>query len=505
MNKETIKIWLKSNENKLLVLLMLFTIIMGLYYFFKLGNQPIWWDEGDYLAIAKVWAIGMSQPEWWSHFTGMRPLLMPVVWFLFMKIGLGELAMRFFSILVPSILTVYLVYAVGRDLYNKKVGLIAGFIMSSYWVFLFYSFRLLTDIPALFLGMLTIYFFWSVYIKRKKNYGLYLAVVFGVLAFTARFPLALVLAFCFLYLLFIKKKEFFKDKTIWKALAFLVLCLLPYIIYFIYSNFYLFQFYSGEASIAAKIMPAFSIFQMFPMLFEIVFFILLLFGLIFFFRFILNLDLFFYQKDEKFNSDFFILLWIIVHLMFYVFLIRAANDRWLLMLMPALFYVISRGLVEMYGFAKKYSNYFAVFLIFTLLLAGGYFQLNHANQLINIKKDTYKEVMLAGLWLKENTPIDAKIMTASIVQNQYYSERQTYSFYVNGTYTDKKLVEEKIQNLKPDYFIVSIFEPAFTPEWVYSYPQENNLTAVQAYTSTKEYEKIYNVPEGTPLLIIYKF
>ena len=112
---------------------------LKLYYFFKLGNQPIWWDEGDYLSIPRVWQVALPEkPEWWGHFTGIRPLLLPVIWFLIMEIGLGEATMRFFTILIPSIITVYLVYAVGRDLYNKKIGLISAFIMSVYWVHFFY-------------------------------------------------------------------------------------------------------------------------------------------------------------------------------------------------------------------------------------------------------------------------------------------------------------------------------------------------------------------------------
>ena len=78
--KKALKTWIRQKENLALVLIVACTIIVRLYYFFKLGNQPIWWDEGDYLSIAKIWATGMSTPEWWSHFTGIRPLLLPLIW-----------------------------------------------------------------------------------------------------------------------------------------------------------------------------------------------------------------------------------------------------------------------------------------------------------------------------------------------------------------------------------------------------------------------------------------
>ena len=509
MDKERIKEWLRPWENKLLILLMILTIAIRLYYFIRLGNQPIWWDEGDYLAISKVWALNMQKPEWWGHFTGMRPLLIPMIWFLFMKAGLGELTMRFFTLLIPSVLTVYVVYAVGRDLYNKKTGLIAGFLMSIYWVHIFYTFRLLTDIPSLFFGMLTIYFFYSLYIKRGKKYGLYLAVFAGVLAFATRFPLALVLFTCYLYIFFTRKFKMFKDKTIWISIILLILLLSPYLIYFISTNFFLFEFYFGSEAVSITNTFTYAINQVFihllPQLLHSLFLILFIFGLITFISLFLNFDIFWKQKDKRFNADIFVLLLLIIHLIFYIFIIRDANDRWLFMVMPPIFYITSKGIVYIYKYIKKYSKTFSIILLVGLLIFGSYQQLNHANRLIELKKGTYKEVMLAGIWLKENTLQDAKIMTASIVQNQYYSERQSYDFYVNGTYNDKNLVEEKIQQIKPDYFIVSIFETTFTPQWVYTYPEEKKLTPIKAFISTKEQQQISGIPEGSTLLVIYKF
>jgi len=504
MNKEKIKEWLKSNENKLLILLIVFTVVIRLYYFFKLGNQPIWWDEADYMAISKVWALNMPQPEWWQHFTGSRPLLMSFIWYFFMKLNLGELSMRFFTLLLPSIFSVYLVYAIGRDLYNKKIGLISGLIMSVYWVQLFYSFRLLTDIPALFLGLLTIYFF-LLYFKKNRKYAIYLSVLFGVLAFSARFPLALVLISCFLFLLFVKKASFFKSKTIWKSLGFLFICLLPYIIYFMYSNFYVFQFYQGESTINTKILPFIGLFGMFPMFFKIFFLILLILGSLTFFNFISNLDLFWKQRDEKLNSDFFVLLWIIIHLLFYVLLSKTANDRWLLMLMPALFFVVAKGILIVYIFLKKYNKIFSIIIVFAILILGSYQQLSHANSLINIKKQTYEELKLSGEWLKENTPKDAKIISASTLQTQYYSERDTYGIISPGGGSEEYLFDQKVSETNPDYMIISLFELTYSPDWSFVYPQKHNMTLSMIYTMDEQKAAMYGTQVGTPILAIYKF
>ncbi|MDP1728803.1 MAG: glycosyltransferase family 39 protein [archaeon] len=526
MDKEAVKKWFSDRDNQLLFLLMAFTIVYRLFYFFKLGTQPIWWDEGDYLAIAKVWAFNQPTPEWMSHFTGLRPLIIPIILALMFKIGLTELVLRFFTLLLPSIITVYLVYAVGRDMYSKKVGLIAGLMMSVYWVFTFYTYRLLTDIPSVFFGILCLYYFWSVYIKQNKNYGLYLSVLFGVLAFSTRFPLALVLVSIAVYLFFIRKFSLLKDKAIWKAIVIGIFALSPYIIYFISTKFYLFKFYFGANAVSVHQAIQWNII---PMIFSFldpvtqdpsaplyyhIFGLVFILGILSLFNLILGFDIFLKQRDKKYNADFFLFLFLFIHLIFYIAIFRAANDRWLLMLMPPIFILSGKGLVWFYNLLKGYSKEIAIAVVLLLLFAGVYQNFNHANNLIEQKKTSYGEIKLAGEWLKQNTPTDVKIITASIVQNQYYSERDSYSIGVNGSGIEKcwdkmgmlstepycqeeteKRFNERVKEIKPDYFIISVFEPYFTPQWAYTYPQRYNLTLIQGYSDA----------QGQPILILYKF
>ena len=109
------------SENILIVVVMVFAILVRLYFFIKVGEQPIWWDEGDYLALPKIWALDMPRPDWYAHFIGLRPLLYPFVLLSFFKIGLGEMSIRFFTLLLPSIGVVYLTYRLGTSMYNKIV------------------------------------------------------------------------------------------------------------------------------------------------------------------------------------------------------------------------------------------------------------------------------------------------------------------------------------------------------------------------------------------------
>jgi len=516
--KDKLKSWLKNKENIFLLLLISFAIIYRLYYFLKLGQQPIWWDEGDYLAVSKVWATGMSTPEWWGHFTGMRPLLLPLVWTLFFKLGLGELGVRFFTLLLPSILAIYFVYAVGREIYDKRIGLIAAFMLSVYWTFTFYTYRLLTDIPATLFGLISIYFFYKGYIKENKQSGLYLCFLFGILAFSTRFPLALILMTCMIFLLFIKKLSLFKEKSFWKGVLVFLLIASPFIVYVALNKFYFIWFYfiNGLGGLIATGQPfGFYIFGLSISLLEVTWAIAFFLGSLTFYKLFVGFDIFWKQEDKSINSDFFIALWIILQFIFYVFVFRSANDRWIIMLTIPMFFVASKGISYIYDIAKKYSAIISAVILIAFLAIGAYQHIQHASLLIEQKKESYREIQLAGEWLKENSPEDAKIITASIVQNQYYSERDSYDFYTNDSIwkscidfygnlntnescqqeTEKAFIENKLNRINPNYMIVSIFEPVFTPQWAYSYPERHNMTAVQAYFDNK----------NQPLLVIYKF
>ena len=518
--KEKTRLFLEDNQNKLLILLMAFASLVRLYYFFKVGEQPIWWDEGDYLAVAKGLAYGWQGQEWWSHFSGIRPMLMPIIWATFFLINSSELVIRLFSLLIPSIISVYLVYAIGRDLYNKKVGLISGLMLSVYWVHIFYTFRLLTDIPAMFFGLLSIYFFWCRYITKKEDKGLYYATFFGVLGFATRFPLALVPISYPLYLFTTKRFNLIKDKIFWKSIFIGLITLVTYfgITSMFGSNiFNAFKMYFGPTAVSLKtpiLTAAKDIFFMFPSLFEWLWFIFLLLGILTFIDIIFGFDLFLKQKEEKLNSQFFVILWIFITLFFYIIIIRGANDRWLLMLMPVLFFISSKGILLVYNNLKKYSNELSILILILLLFGGLYQQIIHTNALIDIKKNSYKEEQLAGLWIKNNFNNKEKprIITASVVQLAYYSEGYTYDFYTNQTpkecrdiygslnlskYCQEKTEEEfnkKIEKIKPDFLIVHVFEPIFTPQWAYNYPQKYNLTPVQGYLND----------QNQPMLVIYK-
>lgn len=524
--KEKLKQWLTSKHNLVLGSMFLIVILVYIYNFFKLGNQPTWWDEGDYLAMAKIWAFNMSVPEWWGNLSLMRPPIIPFLWSLMFKFGLGELFVRFLTELVPALVSIIFVYKLGKSMFNKNVGLVAAGALSFNWVFMFYSFRLLTDSPALMFATLSLYFFWEGYEKNylneKKENVLYLclAVILGILAFMTRYAVGTVIFSIALYLIITRNLGVFKNKNMWWAVLAGILTLAPLFIYYYlqFGNIFpALEFYQGADSGAASRGFAYDVlylkipnfFGSFGVIFFTIGFVLLL-------EFLLYFDLILKQKEHKNNNLLFCFIGIIVPISYFIFGIRGIDERYLVSVSPLMFVTLGYAVDFLSDkissiLKSKYIHIGLVFLITLILMIQQY---GMATNFINRAYGSYGPIQEAGLWLKENTPADSKILTASTVQILYYSERETYTlwgnnsiyskcFDVNGVMTNngtcitgtERMFNEKLAQIDPDYLIVHSYEPVFTPQWAYDYPIRHNLTFVKAFGNNN----------NQPTLIIYKF
>jgi len=131
------------------------------------------------------------------------------------------------------------------------------------------------------------------------------------------------------------------------------------------------------------------------------------------------------------------------------------EERYLLPLVPALCLFAS---LPLFLFKKSLGENFDYFLVIALLFFG-YFQISYAEQMITPKAESYLPVKEMSLWLKENTPETATVLTKSKPQVCYYAERT-----VNPI--PDTLEEFEQSALENDYTLISVFEPH--PEYAYS-------------------------------------
>ena len=100
---EKIKEWLKNKDNLILILVISVAIIIRLYYFFLTLNQPLWWDEADYMMMSKSIASDIEY-----KFDPVRPVLFSIINGVVFKItGYNEFFPRLLLLIMSILVVVY--------------------------------------------------------------------------------------------------------------------------------------------------------------------------------------------------------------------------------------------------------------------------------------------------------------------------------------------------------------------------------------------------------------
>jgi len=503
--KKKIIDWLKDPYNKIFLAIFIFAIAIRLYFFFITKSQPVWWDASDYLTQAKYFA---GKLDFNIFFNPRRPFFLALLWGILFRLGFGEISARFTE-LIFSIFAIPAIYLIGKMMFNKKIALISAFLLSIFWQHLFFSFRLMTEIPAMTFFLFSVYFFWKGYVKKNNKILIWFGVFLG-LAFLTRAGTLVMFAIFPLYLLVTERLKFLKNKHLWYS---------GLIILLIMSSFFVFIYFkqggnpitpflgltaeSTEigASRFGDIMGIKGIFEytsFFPVYFGKTLLILFLISLsLFLFNLIINLDLIFKNKLGKLNRNFFILVWALVPFIYHTIFMGHMEPRYILMAFPPFFLILSGGILTISDFLKKYYKYLGILIIIVILALGAHYQLNHADELIKIKSTSYLEIKQSGEWMKENSNPEDIIVSSSRFQIAYYSERKTYPFHLGSELgflrANESDFDKFVQEYKPKYLMISVFENH--DEWVFSYPEKHKdiWMPVQVYGKREQ-----------PVVIIYK-
>ncbi|MBU1203789.1 MAG: glycosyltransferase family 39 protein [Nanoarchaeota archaeon] len=492
-NKKNLVIeWIKDPYNLGLVLIVLFAVLLRLYLN-DLG-QPLWWDEAEYMLQAKHLAFGTPNSGW----NIVRPVLFPMICSFFYRIGFGESFFRFFIIGFSS-LGIVVTYLIGKRLFNAKTGIIAGFLVSVFYLDLFMSGRLLIDMPSLSLGMLGVFLFWNGYIERMgSKWLIWSGIVLGV-GIMFRYTIGLFVILILAYLIVTEKLGFLKNKRLWiTALAGFVV-MLPYFIWSTlkYGNPVHRMWVSlpgveysggnqglGQFLMYLKVLPG-----QLGTVFLVVFIIALA---LFLFKLIIGFDLFLKGKEKVLNRQFFLFLWVLIPLMYFGFSFWIFEPRYVLYSFPPIFLFGAGFLSGLSDKVKANQKIIVVLIVVILIVFSGYSQFKMGKSLIDSKKDSYLELKQVGLWLKENTEKDVIVLNNGVPQNTYYSERETSTV---GTDYEEEFLDE-MRERKPDYLVLSIWERS--QPWLYSYPQNHPEMLKPVMVFGREGEQM-------PRAVIYKF
>ena len=472
--QEKIIKWLKNPYNAAFAGILVFALIIRLYYFFLTKDQTVWWDAAEYMNMAKAWAFGLEY-----EFLPVRPVLFSLVIAGFLKIANNEFLPRAF-LLIISMGSVLGIYFLGKEMFNKKIGLIASLLMSVFYLNIFFTNRVLVDLPSLTFYSFSAFLFYK-YFKTNSKSSLYWAAAVLAIGILFKLPTISLALVVFIYILITQRLSFIKKKEIWIAALIFLLVLSPYLIwgYMKFGGFVITQ--AGAWNAPAKgtlLSTAFnnmkSYFSQFKTYLSWPLLISFLLGLALMYKVVLGFDVLL-KGNKKLKRDFYLLLIFLIPIILVSFSLAHIENRYILNSFPAIFIISGVFMLKAYNFIKQYKKFLAVLFLIIILGSITYFQLQYTDSLIKSKKGSYSQVREAGLWLKGNTSPPDIIVTKSRPQIKYYSEREV----IRIPDTKEEFEKELASNSDIKIYMVSIFENHL--EWTYSYAQENNLTPIKVY------------------------
>ncbi len=216
---------IRDPYNIILIAIFIFSLIIRFRYAFL---PTVWVDEGRYSLIGR--ALLHHPLSYKTNVHGVvksYPPLYPTLLFLAqLVLGEGDFATRVVNPILGAFL-VLAVYYFGKELFNRRVGLIAAALMAVAPYSMFFSDRRLLEIPHVLFFTLGIAFFYSGW-EKKKPRNLYLSAIFLALGVLVKQPGYIALAVIGLWLLIFYRTSWIKDRKIWKAVLIFALVLAPW-------------------------------------------------------------------------------------------------------------------------------------------------------------------------------------------------------------------------------------------------------------------------------------
>src|SRR3989344_4387903 len=450
---EKIRLWLRKPANFYLLAILIFAFILRLYYFLLTQDQALWWDEAEYMAYAKKIVFGTPY-----DISPKRVVLFPFLISLIFRVGLSEQSVRFFLVLVPSVLVVFFTYLLAKEMYSEKIALLTAFLTAVLWIHLFYSARVMNDEMS--------------FLFRPA--GIYYGVIIAI------------------FVLITENFKFLKKPALWGMVLVFLLTLSPHLIWSYYHHGDALAF-TGAYGGPGEENFGWDAFKFIPLYTEKVFLAFFFMGLITFITIILGFDQIL-KGSKKYQNDLFIAISMIFLLGINIFVLRSFEERWFMAMSFAIFIITSKGIMLTFQLIKKYIKELgAITIIIIIIFSGAYIQLKHADQIIKLKVNTYAEIRAAGLWIKDNSNPQDSVWSRSLPQLAYYSERRV--FRENSSVLD--VAEQELLNQlneeKPKYFVLYVFENH--APWMFEFPAKypEVFVPVQVYTLNNQ-----------PILVIYK-
>ena len=192
-----------KNFKILLLILLLGTTFRA----WNLETIPHWyWDEGVNMNIA--WNLTNGKMQWFClqyAFVPHPPLFFIIAGVLLKFLGNYLIVLRTLSV-TYSLLSILVLYLIGKEMFDEKTGLLAGFLFAIYPTAIYWNRLGFANNQLMLLLLLTLYFFIR-YLDEKKDRWLYLvSLSLGLALITEILGFCIFISIAILFWFYCKKK-----------------------------------------------------------------------------------------------------------------------------------------------------------------------------------------------------------------------------------------------------------------------------------------------------------
>ena len=437
-------------RNKFLIILFLIALAIRVAFIF---STPVkLWDETIYINLGYDLSNNPFDYSFanngWSDFipgglypkAGFRAPLLPYLASFMYFINLDFLI----DFLIPFLgaLSVILVYVLGKELFNKRAGLISALFFAFIPLHVFYSSRVLTDVLLTFFVLLTFISFIKGYEKGDKKYKVLFGLFLALSLLSRYTALWIMPVFLFYFLIRDKSLKFLNDKYLWYSIGIFFLTLVPWLIYsvFEYSNPIWALIHGMKASTYwGGVQPWYFFFEFWWDMFSIVGFV-----------FAVALIHVLYTKKFMKKEFYLLLIWFVFFLIMAIYMPHK-EDRFIIPLIPPLVILTAFFVSGL----KRYSRIVVVMITLVLIISTALNFYGTYRTYHNVNTECFEQIEF------ELEEIEGDFVIVSENPPLFrYDIKQTNAYYPDNL---KETTVKEIESSagKPVYFVFTRFNSGF--------------------------------------------
>jgi 4-amino-4-deoxy-L-arabinose transferase-like glycosyltransferase len=203
---------------------LLVTMIIAIFTrFARLGDMPLFHDEAYYWVWEQHIGPGNLELSFYDHPAGIAYL----IYISTAIFGDSEFGVRaIFAIL--GVANVYLVYMLGKYLYDERTGVIAAFLLTVNFGHILFSRSAMNDVAATFAFTVILYLFTKAVFERSDRYLIMAGFALGV-GFLIKYTIAVIaLGFLMFVAVYPKYRKFVFGKSLVYAMLIAAVLTLPF-------------------------------------------------------------------------------------------------------------------------------------------------------------------------------------------------------------------------------------------------------------------------------------